>query len=659
MGLGFPLIDEGQVGFFYLPNLLFNLLPFWQSFNLGLVFSFCLASIGTYLFARSLNLSKQTSILAGLTYAFSPIMILRLHHYNLIQSAAIFPIMLWSLNSFFSSKKILYLGVFSFLLSQQIFAGFQQVTTYSLIGSTLFFAYKVRITYKKGKARLKVFTLFILAIVLSALVSAVQLNSTLTLLKESSRIQTQTPQKILNDFPFNPSNLKTLLDPFILGSANDATYPRWTPGYWGIFWENNAYFGISQLLLILVLTLAILRNKKILFRKNLLFFYLIGILGVLLALGKYGPLHPLFSIPPVSFFRVPSRFLIFTFLAASIISASGLEYLKQKTRKRNIKITLVSALIFLAITDVFRVWYHYPLAVKISELNKEPDLLEGLSTNSRIATFGQTNEWNKIFLEKGWVGQEKNYLSFKNLADQNLNIIYGYNNTFSYAAMSPRRSAYLESLIKQSVEENDSTLTLPKFSGNLFRISNTGHIIATKKINSPGWNLTKQVEQERTFYLYTNENQVPKVSLVNSYKVARTPNEIIGILISDDFDPQKEVILEEPLKIELSKNESSDNIVNIEEYKSNKITIKVLTAVDSILVIADSYYPGWNASINNEKTKIYPANINSRAIFVPRGNHTITFNYVPKRLYASILISITSFICLLFIIVKYGKNKIE
>ena len=52
---GFPLLGEGQVGMFFLPNiLLFGFFDFITAFNLSLLLSFCLIGIGMYVWLRSM-----------------------------------------------------------------------------------------------------------------------------------------------------------------------------------------------------------------------------------------------------------------------------------------------------------------------------------------------------------------------------------------------------------------------------------------------------------------------------------------------------------------------------------------------------------------------------------------------------------------------------
>ena len=74
-------------------------------------------------------------------------------------------------------------------------------------------------------------------------------------------------------------------------------------------------------------------------------------------------------------------------------------------------------------------------------------------------------------------------------------------------------------------------------------------------------------------------------------------------------------------------NKEIINSVIIEEYRENKISLDVRTAKEGILVLTDTYYPGWEALVDGKETKIYRANYNFRAIIIPKGEHQIVFKY--------------------------------
>jgi len=86
--------------------------------------------------------------------------------------------------------------------------------------------------------------------------------------------------------------------------------------------------------------------------------------------------------------------------------------------------------------------------------------------------------------------------------------------------------------------------------------------------------------------------------------------------------------------------------------KDQKIELKTFSDANQILVLADTYYPGWKAYVDNKETKIFPANIVQRAIIVPKGKHIITFLYDPDSFRWGSIVSLFGYGLVLFLLFK-------
>lgn len=65
-------------------------------------------------------------------------------------------------------------------------------------------------------------------------------------------------------------------------------------------------------------------------------------------------------------------------------------------------------------------------------------------------------------------------------------------------------------------------------------------------------------------------------------------------------------------------------------YESTGVTLRVNAPAPAYLVLADAWYPGWTAAVNDEATPIYRANIMFRAVAVPAGESLVAFQFEPQ-----------------------------
>lgn len=86
----------------------------------------------------------------------------------------------------------------------------------------------------------------------------------------------------------------------------------------------------------------------------------------------------------------------------------------------------------------------------------------------------------------------------------------------------------------------------------------------------------------------------------------------------------------------------------ITSYTANEVKITTKTALPGLLFLSDNYYPGWKATIDEKSVQIIKANYSFRAIEIPSGIHTVTFSYKPFSFYIGSVISLVSFLILIY-----------
>jgi len=155
----------------------------------------------------------------------------------------------------------------------------------------------------------------------------------------------------------------------------------------------------------------------------------------------------------------------------------------------------------------------------------------------------------------------------------------------------------------------------------------------------------EELLKENTIKLYKNRSPLPRAWLVKDVKVL-DPQAILQLMIQEEFRPGQEVFLEEDPKWAnppappftkgglggLNVEEPLSGFpqkVQIMSESNDRLALQAEVAEDSLLVMSDTYYPGWKAFVDGEETKIYRADYTFRAIPLNAGTHRVEFVYDP------------------------------
>ena len=156
--------------------------------------------------------------------------------------------------------------------------------------------------------------------------------------------------------------------------------------------------------------------------------------------------------------------------------------------------------------------------------------------------------------------------------------------------------------------------------------------------------------------VYENPGYLDRAFLAgNCFAIPDGP-QLKNSLLNPKWDPEKWVFLpESPVDLPcLSANEKiekGNGSVQITYWNSEgndhnlapgEYRMQVDSARKQFLVVSDSFYPGWEATVDGEPVKIYRANQAFRAIVMPAGKHEVEFRYRPKSFRYGAWISGTS-----------------
>jgi uncharacterized membrane protein YfhO len=63
-----------------------------------------------------------------------------------------------------------------------------------------------------------------------------------------------------------------------------------------------------------------------------------------------------------------------------------------------------------------------------------------------------------------------------------------------------------------------------------------------------------------------------------------------------------------------------------------RVVIQTNSLAETVLVLSDAYYPGWQATVDGAATAVYPTNAYFRGLLLPAGEHEVVFTFAPKSL---------------------------
>ncbi len=189
----------------------------------------------------------------------------------------------------------------------------------------------------------------------------------------------------------------------------------------------------------------------------------------------------------------------------------------------------------------------------------------------------------------------------------------------------------------------------------LLDLANVKYVATMREIDAKGYTLA----HKGAACIYENKNVMPRAFLVSRYIALKDEKAIANKLKSMEFRPQEEVVLgEEPhIREKPEASNQKPEKVEIVKYSPMEVVIEVAANSPKFLVLSDQYYPGWKASLDGKKVKIYKADFVFRAVHIDSaGSHTIRFIYDPFSFKAGLAISAAT-ILLLILWLAYKRRR--
>lgn len=683
---GYPSVGDPQSMTWYLPAIVARWLGSW---NLLAIAGFTIASVTMYGLVWTLTQCRVAAAVAGVIYGLSGFFHSHMGHVNMVHSAAWIPLALLAVENLGRKRAPAWIAVGAFALANVVLAGHPQMVALAGLVSA---AYSVMALSQSQRPRTTVFTSIAAMHLLAVGLSTILLLPMFELAHASVRADLDWETFSSDSFP--PAQIPMLLFPFLFGGAHDVstgyfgrsnlTEITGFAGLLSLFWvavalgcsqeRRRVYFWLGTAAVAFVAALG--RNTPLYtllywtpflnkFRIPPRYFLILTIAAAVLAgYGVAAVRQASLQIRMRSWRRAAVALAAAAGAALAACAAVLLGGVYDKYLSRN-SVALAEALplrngsvywqllvtaVFLVVSyrwfqnrsriaaallllltvldvGVFAVmieggtrhgpgWSHVPECppelVSIREsLHRDGQRLVCLETDGPVAN-GRPN------LSQLW----------------EIPVTHGYNPLILSRHAQMLRTLLLGVDSLDLLQPEDRSLDL--FSARYLLVPDR-MLESIPELGDAGNGRWKRVQDHPHGVLFENQQCLPRAWI--AHRCVRLPPEqiletIVGSMFPDGsrFDPLAVALTETSLPMfenALPETPHSSAVERIDVADAS-VTVELQCDSAGILVVGDSDYAGWQATIDGVPAEVHRVHYVLRGVVVPPGRHTVHFVYRPR-----------------------------
>lgn len=667
-------------------NLLFFILPFVDAWSLLILIQPLLAGIFMYLFIRSLRVSRAASLVGAISFMFCGFITVWMEYGTLGYAIIFLPLALFSIEKFLETKYVRFLLLLGITVPLSFFSGHFQTSLYF---SLTVLAYIIWHGKEDGRwfgifskrflstrHQLGVRSLGI-AFFAGMLLAMPQIIPSMEFYNQTLRSNIFQKGEVIQ-WAYIP----TLLAPDFFG--NPVTRNDW----FGHYAEWNSYVGIVALLFAIYCVVRLRTSKT-------WFFISLAVASFLLAFPT-----PLFDL--IIFLHIPvlstsaaSRVIVLFSFAVIVLGSFGIDRFLMDMKHKYFKpIFFVCG----GFTFVFGILWFVVLHRVLIPIDKIPIARQNLilptllflavCTISLLVIFFRQKRSAWIFcicifllsfldlfrFSTKWLPFEPKKLIFsdtpitkmyKKISDHDRafgnfgaedSIYYHLPGLEGYDALYPRWiGEFMAYLDKGEMNESEKSLVrLPKqglFTSQALDVLDVRYIVHKVADAHASWTLPfwsypnhifTKVAGDNTFEIFRNEQAFPRAFLISDYDVVSHPSQALSSMF--DTNLRMKALLED--NPHFVKSPYVVGSVTSEYTSPNHQEYRINTSKDALLVMTDSYYPGWEARVDGHSTPIIKTDFAFRSILIPKGSHKVIVSYFPQSFVYGLLLAMSGVLLL-------------
>ncbi len=687
---GMPQLANYQAAMLYPPNLLAWLIhrPFsYGTLELLAIGHYLIASVGVYALARSIEMRRFPATTAAIVFSASGFLTAHLGHYSMLSVAAWLPWLLLTLRKTALTNSWLWACASAVVIFLAATGGHQQMLLYELTAGGVWWLYWVGTRHELWPWQGSIASAEAFGVALrdqwrevgfdalqagGALVAGLGMAAPMilpSLQMAAHSVRSGLSYEQATEFSVEPIALFQFVLPKAFGSN--------PTDYWGSFSSGEIWAYVGVVTLVFAVIGLVMRPSEV--RLLLAGF---ATVALIFALGPWTPLHGWVYrfIPPYNLIRAPARGYVFVDLSLALLAGFGLQEVAyqgnvservQVVLRRSIRWLLLGlAALVLVIIPLF-----YSLILGVNDPSNRPVIaVDGLNLLVVYLVATVVLLWA---LSRGKVRGATACLLATSLIVLDL---YGATASFNPGTddltagyRHPEAISFLQKQMAQAGPFRIASTTLawqpdlamvaglqdagglfdPMQPGNYKKVSdalsgsqsqtlydllNVRYLITDTKASAPSTAFSEVLRTGDGLVIWENHDVLPRVKLVYSATPA-SADDALSAVINPGFDPASTLYLTGGLAPAQAGGSGSAIITS---YQDDRVSINVQTDRSAYLVLSDTSFPGWNATVDGQTTPVATADGIFRAVSVPAGTHTVEFDYRPSIVVRSVMLALAS-----------------
>jgi hypothetical protein len=165
-----------------------------------------------------------------------------------------------------------------------------------------------------------------------------------------------------------------------------------------------------------------------------------------------------------------------------------------------------------------------------------------------------------------------------------------------------------------------------------------------------------QIAPRQALFTWEAQSNFMPMATIGQKPVFLDDDAALSSLESPEFLPRVVVYLPTVTRTSIQADADPGARILSSEVRPEECTFKTAADSRTMLVIAQSYYHCWKATVDGKATELLRANYAFQAVEVPPGRHEIRLVYRDRLFWSGLVVSITTLICCAIILAKFRRS---